>query len=89
MNYTLSLFNSGQITLPKKFRDKFRTNKYVGVEKDGGIFIKPLFVKQCDIENYWDDQNVNFETDDSNWKVQFKNGIPAKNLEQELQAFVN
>jgi len=32
INYTLKSFNSGQITLPKKWRDKFATKNFVAVE---------------------------------------------------------
>lgn len=42
MIYTLSMFNTGQITLPKPWRDKFKTNKFVAEETDNGLLIKPI-----------------------------------------------
>jgi hypothetical protein len=32
MNYTLNLFNTGQITLPKKWREQFETKKFIAKE---------------------------------------------------------
>jgi len=40
--YTLKLFNTGQITLPKAWRDQFQTKHFVGVETEDGLLIKPL-----------------------------------------------
>ena len=42
MIYTLSMFNTGQVTLPKKWREKFKTSKFVAEEVDGGLFIRPI-----------------------------------------------
>lgn len=42
MNYALSMFNTGQITLPKKWREKFDTKKFLAEETEEGLLIKPL-----------------------------------------------
>lgn len=42
MIYTLSMFNTGQITLPKKWREKHKTKKFVAEETMGGLLIKPI-----------------------------------------------
>lgn len=42
MFYTLSMFNTGQITLPKAWRNKHKTKKFVAEERDDGLLIKPL-----------------------------------------------
>ena len=36
--------SKGQITLPKKWRDKFDTNQFVIREKDGKLEIEPLVI---------------------------------------------
>jgi len=42
MQYALSMFNTGQITLPKKWRIRFDTTKFVAEETEEGLLIKPL-----------------------------------------------
>lgn len=44
MTYTLSVFNTGQITLPKKVREgRFRNaKKLIAEETEEGLLIKPL-----------------------------------------------
>jgi len=42
MNYTLKTFNTGQITLPKKWRDKFQTKNFMAIETEEGLLIKPI-----------------------------------------------
>ncbi|MEK7672336.1 MAG: hypothetical protein AAB373_00480 [Patescibacteria group bacterium] len=42
MIYTLSMFNTGQVTLPRNWRKKFKTNKFVAEETQEGLLIKPL-----------------------------------------------
>jgi len=49
MTHTLTMFNTGQITLPKKRRTQFDTKKFVAVETNEGLLIKPLTI------NHWDD----------------------------------
>lgn len=40
--YLLSMFNTGQITLPKKWREKFKTKKFIAEEVAEGLLIKPV-----------------------------------------------
>lgn len=42
MIYTLKVFNTGQITLPKKWRDKFTTKNFIAEETPEGLLIKPI-----------------------------------------------
>ena len=44
MIYTLSLFNTGQITLPKKWRSRFSGDNFIAEIKNDRIIIKPLDV---------------------------------------------
>ena len=40
--YTHKLFNTGQITLPKSWRTKFKTKNFVAKETSEGLLIQPL-----------------------------------------------
>jgi len=40
--YTLKIFNTGQITLPKKWRDKLKTKVLIAEETPEGLLIKPV-----------------------------------------------
>ncbi|USN58966.1 MAG: AbrB/MazE/SpoVT family DNA-binding domain-containing protein [Candidatus Peribacteria bacterium] len=42
MTYTLKLFNTGQVTLPKKWREKYNTENFIAEERDGGLYIRPI-----------------------------------------------
>jgi len=59
----------------------------MGVEKDGGIFIKPILHDQNSIADYWDTKNVKFEENKAGWNIRFKKGIPAEILAKELENF--
>ncbi len=48
--FTLNLFNTGQITLPKKWREKYDTTKFIATEKENTLVIKPIL--QDDIIYY-------------------------------------
>lgn len=69
----LKVFGTGQITLPKSFRDKFDTEYFIGEETQGGFLIKPL-VKV----NYYEDEKGNFG-------LNFPTGIEASELLKELK----
>lgn len=56
MIYTLSMFNTGQVTLPKKWREKQGTSKFVAEETDKGLLIKPI--KKDEIVYYENDERV-------------------------------
>ena len=42
MNYTMKLFNTGQVTLPKKWRDKYPTKHFIAKEVSNGLLIQPI-----------------------------------------------
>ncbi len=42
MNYTLKSFNTWQITLPKKWREQFKTKNFIATETKNGLLITPL-----------------------------------------------
>ncbi len=42
MTYALTSFNTGQITLPKKWRDKVGTKTFMAEERDGWLFLRPI-----------------------------------------------
>lgn len=43
MMYTLSMFNTGQVTLPKKWRERYDIKHFTAEEtKEGFLLIKPL-----------------------------------------------
>lgn len=46
MIYTLKLFNTGQITLPKAWREKFNTKHFMAKETKEGLLIEPLEKKE-------------------------------------------
>ncbi len=54
MIHTLSMFNTGQITLPKSWRAKYKTTKFVAEETKEGLLIRPL-VKDETV--YYEDKN--------------------------------
>ena len=57
MNYTLKSFNTGQITLPKKWREQFETKNFVATETEEWLLIKPIEDKEVvyyeDKEWFW------------------------------------
>ena len=55
--FTLNLFNTGQITLPKKWREQFSTKKFIAKETKEGLIIKPIF----------DDNTVFYENNEWFW----------------------
>ncbi len=52
MTYVLKLFNTGQVTLPKAWRDQVQTKNFIATEKDGGLFIKPIHADEKDVTYY-------------------------------------
>lgn len=49
MSYTLNMFNSGQVTLPKKWREQFATNKFIARAEGNRLVIEPI-----NTMNQWD-----------------------------------
>ena len=58
MIYTLSMLNTGQITLPKKWRDKQGTTKFVAEETDDGLLIRPAKRKKDEIVYYENEDSI-------------------------------
>ena len=42
IDYTLNMFNTGQVTLPKKWRDQFQTNKFIARSEGNRLIIEPI-----------------------------------------------
>ncbi len=42
IDYTLNMFNTGQVTLPKKWREQFQTNKFVARSEWSRLIIEPI-----------------------------------------------
>lgn len=80
MTHTLSMFNSGQITLPKKWRSQFKTKKFIAVERDGALIIRPLEIKEDTPEELL---NENVEIFNNGNGIRFKKGVDAGVLLQE------
>ena len=58
MTYSLKSFNTWQVTLPKKWRDKWGTNNYIAEETENGLLIRPVdsdnqVVYYEDSEGFW------------------------------------
>lgn len=79
MVYILSMFNTGQVTLPKKWRSQFNTTKFVATEKDGTLILEPLKKIYPGLE----DENV--EVYDDGNGVRFKNGVKASVLLEHMR----
>ncbi len=52
MNYTLKLFNTGQITLPKNWRSKYNTKNFIAEETINGLLIRPIEDTSSEIVYY-------------------------------------
>jgi hypothetical protein len=74
MIYTLKLFNTGQITLPKVWRSKFKTKNFIAQETKDGLLIKPL-VK---------DDLVYYENDDE-FGIYCENGIDVEKFKKAIK----
>lgn len=60
------IFGTGQITLPKKWREKVKTKNVIIEELPQGLLIKPL------VSSFF------YEVDDENFGVNFPLGIKAE-----------
>lgn len=72
MFFPLKLFGTGQITLPKSWRDKQATKNFIATETPQGLLIKPLTEVQY------------YQYDDSHFGLHFPLGISADQLAEEL-----
>ena len=46
MTYTLTMFNTGQITLPKVRRSQYKTKNFTATQTENWLLIQPLFADQ-------------------------------------------
>lgn len=75
MVYSLSMFNTGQITLPKAWRSKYKVKNFIAEEtKDGGLLIKPLAK----------DETVFYEDKDG-FGVYCERGLDAKKIKKAIK----
>ena len=57
-SYTLNLFNTWQVTLPKKWRERYKTKRFIAKDTKYGLIIKPILEA---------DDTVFYENDDWFW----------------------
>ncbi|MDD3862199.1 MAG: AbrB/MazE/SpoVT family DNA-binding domain-containing protein [Candidatus Gracilibacteria bacterium] len=70
---TLKLFGTGQITIPKAWREKYKTNQFVAQETPHGLLIKPL------VDEFF------YEDGSDYFGLNFPLGIEAKELAAKLK----
>jgi len=56
MTYTLKLFNTGQVTLPKKWREKYNVKNFIAIEKEDWLLIKPLIEEKKSKTYYYENK---------------------------------
>jgi hypothetical protein len=71
---TLKLFGTGQITLPKAWRDKFKTEHFIAQETSQGLLIKPMVE-----DGYF------YESGDGEFGISFPLGMDAKVVADNLK----
>ena len=74
MVYTLKMFNTGQVTLPKKRRSQYDTDKFQAEEKDWSLIIRPLY----------NDDSVYYEDDTWFW-IYFPSWVSPDELITRIQ----
>jgi len=75
MNYPLKMFNSGQVTLPKKWREQYDTHSFIAEETSEGLLIKPI------LANFTSEKSIEIFIE--NFKVQAtKQGFTEKEIEE-------
>ena len=75
MTYILSMFNTGQVTLPKKWRDKNPAKKYIARPQGNKLIIEPFDTTPEQLR----DENV--EIYDNGTGIRFKKGLSGKALD--------
>jgi bifunctional DNA-binding transcriptional regulator/antitoxin component of YhaV-PrlF toxin-antitoxin module len=69
---TLKIFGTGQITIPKVWREKYKTDRYIAQETPQGLLLKPL------VEEFF------YEDGEDYFGINFPLGIDAKELAVKL-----
>lgn len=67
------IFGTGQITLPKKWRDRMKTKNIIIEEVPQGLLIKPL------VPSFF------YEVDDENFGISFPLGVKATEVAEGLK----
>lgn len=70
---TAKIFGTGQVTLPKKWRDKIKTKNIIIEEVPQGLLIKPL------VPSFF------YEIDDENFGISFPLGVKADEVAKDLK----
>ena len=73
VTYTLKLFNTGQVTLPKAWRKKYETKNFLATETKKGLLIKPIV----------DDEIVYFEHKNG-FGLYCEKGLPVEKIIQRI-----
>lgn len=78
MNYTLKVFNTGQITLPKKWREKYATKNFLARETKEGLLIQPI-----------QDEGVTYYEDKNGFGIYSESGIDPETLIKKIKKLQN
>lgn len=70
---TLKLFGTGQVTIPKSWREKYKTNQFIAQDTPQGLLIKPF------VEEFF------YEDGDDYFGLNFPLGMDAKELAVKLK----
>lgn len=70
---TLKIFGTGQVTIPKIWREKYKTDQYIAQETPQGLLLKPLM------------EELFYEEGDDYFGINFPLGIDAKKLATKLK----
>ncbi|MBI2448301.1 AbrB/MazE/SpoVT family DNA-binding domain-containing protein [Candidatus Microgenomates bacterium] len=73
--FTLKVFNTGQVTLPKTWRDKVATKHFLAEETEEGLLIKPLKKEEV----------VYFENKDG-FGLYCEKGLPVEKILTKIKA---
>lgn len=76
MNYTLKSFNTGQITLPKKWRDQAGTINFIAEERPDGLLVRPIRTEKT--------TEVFYKNEEGFW-VYYPSGMDLKSLISQIQ----
>lgn len=74
--YTLKLFNTGQITIPKKWREKFNTKNFMAKETKDGLLIQPINDKKT---IYFEEKN--------GFGIYSEDALPVDNIVNKIDEF--
>ena len=73
--YTLKMFNSGQITLPKKWRSKYKTKHFMAKVKGDTLVIEPVRK----------DETVYYELEDGSFGLYCESGLDVDAIQKEIR----